>query len=94
MRWLDGITVWMDMSLSKLQELVDGQGSLACCHPWGHKESDTTERLNNKKEELAEKAPSLPCAHTQERPYEDPGGKQSPASWEESPHQKLNQSKL
>ena len=23
-----------------------GQGSLACCSPWGHKESDTTERLN------------------------------------------------
>ena len=25
----------------------EGQGSLACCHPWGCKESDTTERLNN-----------------------------------------------
>ena len=24
----------------------DEQGSLACCNPWGHKESDTTERLN------------------------------------------------
>ena len=24
----------------------DGQGSLACCNPWGHKESDMTERLN------------------------------------------------
>ena len=24
----------------------DGQGSLACCNPWGLKESDTTERLN------------------------------------------------
>ena len=24
----------------------DGQGSLACCGPWGHKESDMTERLN------------------------------------------------
>ena len=24
----------------------DGQGSLACCSPWGHKELDTTERLN------------------------------------------------
>ena len=24
-----------------------GQGSLACCSPWGHKESDTTEGLNN-----------------------------------------------
>ena len=25
----------------------DGQGSLVCCSPWGHKESDMTERLNN-----------------------------------------------
>ena len=25
----------------------EGQGSLACRSPWGHKESDTTERLNN-----------------------------------------------
>ena len=25
----------------------EGQGNLACCNPWGHKESDTTEQLNN-----------------------------------------------
>ena len=25
----------------------DGQGSLECCSPWGHKESDKTEWLNN-----------------------------------------------
>ena len=25
----------------------EGQGSLVCCSPWGQKESDTTERLNN-----------------------------------------------
>ena len=30
----------------------EGQGSLVCCSPWGHKESDTTERLNNKKKDL------------------------------------------
>ena len=24
----------------------DGQGSLTCCNPWGHKESDTTKGLN------------------------------------------------
>ena len=24
----------------------DGQGSLVCCSPWGHKESDTTEQLH------------------------------------------------
>ena len=45
MRWLDGITDSMDMSLSRLGN--SGQGSLVCCSPWGCKESDTTERLNN-----------------------------------------------
>ena len=44
---MDGITDSMDMSLNKLEN-HDGQGSLVCCSPWGHKESDTTERLNNK----------------------------------------------
>jgi len=42
MRWLDGISDSMDMSLSKLGD-GEGQGSLACCSPWGHKESDVTE---------------------------------------------------
>ena len=27
----------------------EGQGSLGCCSPWGRKESDMTERLNNNK---------------------------------------------
>ena len=44
MRWLDGITDSVDKSLGKLQE--DGQGGLACCRPWGHKESDMTERFH------------------------------------------------
>ena len=26
----------------------EGQGTLACCSPWGHKELDTTEQLNDK----------------------------------------------
>ena len=46
MKWLDGITNSMDMGLCRLWDLVDGQGGLACCDLWGHKESDTTERLN------------------------------------------------
>ena len=37
-RWLNGITNSMDMTLSKLQEIVK-----ACCSPWGCKDSDTTE---------------------------------------------------
>ena len=46
MRWLDGITDSMDKSLSKLWELVMGQGVLACCSPWGRKELDWVTELN------------------------------------------------
>ena len=41
MRWLDGITNSTDNNLGKLQKLVRDKGSLVCCSPWGHKESDT-----------------------------------------------------
>ena len=46
MRWLDSIINSMDMSLSKLQEIVKDQEASACCSPWGHKESDMTWWLN------------------------------------------------
>ena len=45
MRWLDGVTNSMDMGLGRLG-VGDGQGGLACCGSWDHKELDTTERLN------------------------------------------------
>ena len=46
MRWLDSITESMYMSLEQVLEVGDGQGSLACCSPWGRKQSDKTEQLN------------------------------------------------
>ena len=43
MRWLDSITDSMDMSLSKLQEIVkDKEVWHAACNSWGHKELDMT----------------------------------------------------
>ena len=42
MRWLDSITDSLDMDSSKLQEIVERTGNLACCSSWGHKESDMT----------------------------------------------------
>ena len=39
-RWLDGY------QFEQAPGVGDGQESLECCSPWGHKDSDTTEQLN------------------------------------------------
>ena len=41
-RWLDGITDSTG-EFERALGVGDGQGSLGCCCPWGHKESDMTE---------------------------------------------------
>ena len=53
MRWLDGITDSMDMSLSELRDLVMDREAwraaihgVVCCNSWGRKELDTTKRLD------------------------------------------------
>ena len=42
MRWLDGITDSIDMSLSKFPEMVMDREVWPCCSPWGHKELGMT----------------------------------------------------
>ena len=44
MRWLDAITNKHEFEWTP--GVSDGQGGLACCDSWGHKESDMTEQLN------------------------------------------------
>ena len=55
--WLNGHE--FEQALGDGEGQGEGQGSLACCNPWGHKESDTTERLNN-----WYSTPSLPVSQT------------------------------
>ena len=46
MRWLDAIMDSMDIEFEQAPGVGEGQGSLACCSPWGCKESDMTEQVN------------------------------------------------
>ena len=47
MRWLDGITYSVGCELKQTLGNSEGQGNLACCSPWGCKESDMTLWLNS-----------------------------------------------
>ena len=53
MRWLDGLTNWVDMSLSKLQELVMDREA---CSPWGCKETDIIEQKQQKYKKITANA--------------------------------------
>ena len=47
MRWLDVASLTQPSWISANSGDSEGQGSLTCCSPWGHKESDLTEWLNS-----------------------------------------------
>ena len=76
-----GITDSTDMSLSKLPGDSEGQGSLACCTPWGNKEWDTTEQLNDDTEKLLYYFSKVPATFSFHQPYDGSNSsKSSPTS--------------
>ena len=62
MRWLDSITMLMNMNLSKLCEIVEEPG--VGYGPWGHKESDMTQGLNNKNNAVVQDKGQIPLCMT------------------------------
>ena len=61
MRWLDGTPTQRTWVWARSRS--EGQVSLAFCSPWGHKESDTTEQLNNNKQENLVKSQGTKSIH-------------------------------
>ena len=45
----------------EFEQVGDGQGSLVCCNPWGHKDSDVTERLSRSVPEFYCNFTYFPC---------------------------------
>ena len=59
----------------------EGQGSLACCTPWGNKEWDTTEQLNDDTEKLLYYFSKVPATFSFHQPYDGSNSsKSSPTS--------------
>ena len=80
MRWLDGITDSMDMSLSRLQETVkDREAWCAAVHGVGRKESDMTELLNNCQALLLH--PERACSVTNRLQLPGGGSRRHRCSW-------------
>ena len=69
----------------------EGHGSLACCRPWVHKESDTTERLNNPKCPGRWNLPRVLCSLCTDGALHIPGAQAGAAP---SPHTRSSMTKL
>ena len=57
MRWLDAISKSMDMSSSKLWEIVKDRKAWWCCCPWGHRELGMTQRRINNNNKMPQQIP-------------------------------------
>ena len=61
MRWLNSITDFHGHEFEQGAGDGEGQESLACCNPWGPKESDMTEQLNDKTVQLNSSMNNMTC---------------------------------